>query len=131
LALGREAKATPDAAPVTEAQEPSGDAVPESAARPMPGTMSWLVRAALAILVAIVVGVLLFNRLPWQSVANGTPAATSDWASPPESLVRATREGVVAPRDYFRVWRQSGTSAISAEDGMDARPPLPTPGGAN
>lgn len=116
-ALAGEPKATPEAAPAVVPQEqPSDEIVPGAGLRPpVPGSTSRLFGATLAILAAIVISVLLFNQLPWKGAAV-SPAALTLSASPPDSLVRGTRQGVVGPKDYFQVWH-AGISTISSEDG--------------
>ena len=113
--LSGEARAAPEAAPAA-AQEPSGEVVPGMVPRQVPGSASRLIRTTLLILVLITVGILLLNRVPWQSVSTNAPAAATLSAGPPDSLVRGTREGTVGARDYFRVWRHAGVSPVSGED---------------
>ena len=114
-ALTGEPKAGPESPRAAAEPEPDGEPAVRPMPRPMPGAARGLLRTTLMIVVAIVGGILLFNYVPWRSV--GTPAAVTEAAGPPDSLVRGTRQGVVSPQDYFRVWRQAGVSAISAEDG--------------
>ena len=113
--LTGEARAAPEAAPAA-AEEPSGEVVPGMVPRQVRGSASRLIRGTLAILVLIMVGMLLLNRVPWQSVSIDAPAATAASAGPPDSLVRGTREGTVGARDYFRVWRHAGVSPVSGAD---------------
>lgn len=105
----------PEAAPAA-AQEPSGEVVPAMVPRSAPRSASRLFRTTLAIIVLVLVGIMLLNRVPWQSVSTDAPAATAASAGPPDSLVRGTREGTVGARDYFRVWRHAGLSPVSGED---------------
>jgi hypothetical protein len=112
--LTGEAKA-PEAAPAA-AQEPSGEVVPAMVPRAAPRSGSRLIRTTLTIVVLILVGILLLNRVPWQNVSTDAPAAAAASAGPPDSLVRGTREGTVGARDYFRVWRHAGVSPVSGED---------------
>jgi hypothetical protein len=105
----------PEAAPAA-APEPSGEVVPAMVPRVAPRSASKLIRTTLTIVVLILVGILLLNRVPWQSVSTDAPAATAASAGPPDSLVRGTREGTVGARDYFRVWRHAGVSPVSGED---------------
>jgi hypothetical protein len=112
--LTGEAKA-PEAAPA-EAQEPSGEVVPAMVPRAAPRSGSRLIRTTLTIVVLLLVGVLLLNRVPWQSVSSNAPAAAALTVGPPDSLVRGTREGTVGARDYFRVWRHAGVSPVSGDD---------------
>jgi len=112
--LTGEARA-PEAAPAA-AQEPSGEVVPAMVPRSTPGSASRLIRTTLTIVVLFLVGILLLNRVPWQSVSTDAPAATAASAGPPDSLVRGTREGTVGARDYFQVWRHAGVSPVSGED---------------
>ena len=108
--LTGEAKA-PEAAP-----EPSGEVVPAMVPRSAPRSGSRLFRTTLTIVVVILVGVLLLNRVPWQSVSTDAPAAATLSAGPPDSLVRGTRDGTFGARDYFRVWRHAGVSPVLGED---------------
>ena len=105
----------PEAAPAA-APESSGEVVPAMVPRSAPRSASGLIRTTLTIVVLILVGILLLNRVPWQSVSTNAPAACAASAGPPDSLVRGTREGTVGARDYFRVWRHAGVSPVSGED---------------
>jgi len=105
----------PEAAPGASA-EPTGEVVPAMVPRSAPRAASRLIRTTLTIVVLILVGILLLNRVPWQSVSTDAPAATAASAGPPDSLVRGTREGTVGARDYFRVWRHAGVTPVSGED---------------
>ena len=111
LAGEASAEATPATAP-----EPSDEVVPAMVPRSAPRSATRLFRTALTIVVLFLVGILLLNRVPWQSVSTDAPAATAASAGPPDSLVRGTREGTVGARDYFRVWRHAGVSPVSGED---------------
>jgi len=111
--LAGEARA--EAAPAT-ALEPTDEVVPAMVPRSAPRSGSKLIRTTLTIVVLILVGILLLNRVPWQSVSTDAPAATAATAGPPESLVRGTRDGTVGARDYFQVWRHAGVSPVSGED---------------
>jgi hypothetical protein len=104
-------EATPATAP-----EPSDEVVPAMVPRFAPRSASRLFRTALTIVVLLLVGILLLNRVPWQNVSTDAPSATAASAGPPDSLVRGTREGTVGARDYFRVWRHAGVSPVSGED---------------
>jgi hypothetical protein len=104
-----------EAAP-TSALEPSDEVVPAMVPREAPRSGSKLIRTTLTIVVLILVGILLLNRVPWQSVSTDAPVAAAASAGPPDSLVRGTREGTVGARDYFRVWRHAGISPVSGED---------------
>ena len=112
--LTGEAKAS-EAAPAA-ATEPSGEVVPAMVPRSAPRSGSRLIRTTLTIVVLILVGILLLNRVPWQSVSTSAPAAATLSVGPPDSLVRGTREGTVGARDYFQVWRHAGVSPVSGED---------------
>jgi len=70
-----------------------------------------LLRAAIiVILLAIAVG-WVANRLPWQVVESpDRPTLIVPSARPPDSLIRSTRDGIVGPRDFFKIWRQSVSS---------------------
>jgi len=96
-----------------------GDPAPQGAPRPPRAPSRRLLGAALAILLAIIAGLLVINRLPWNGVAGAPPAATLGTASPPDSLVRAAREGIVGPRDYFRAWHHAGGGGAAAGDTGD------------
>ena len=110
--LAGEARA--EAAPATPL-ETSDEVVPAMVPRST-GSASRLIRTTLTIVVLILVGILLLNRVPWQNVSTDSPAASAASAGPPDSLVRGTREGTVGARDYFRVWRHAGVSPVSGED---------------